>query len=96
MSEPGRADALHGNAGHQRDVSSTTRATMTLTAVLGMNQNVSPVRRVTRMPLAVSSDLNCSAKSGGSARQIVPASPTMSLRRRPRSGRGQIQRTLRS
>ncbi len=56
---------------HQRDVSSTMRATMALTVVLGMNQNVSPVRRVTRMPLVVSSDLSCSAKSGGNARQIV-------------------------
>jgi hypothetical protein len=37
---------------------------MTLTAVLGMNLNVWPVSRVTRMPLQVSSDLNGSAKSG--------------------------------
>jgi hypothetical protein len=69
--------------GARRDVSSTMRATMALTMVLGMNQNISPVRRVTRMPLVVSSDLSCSAKSGGNARQIVPYSPTMSSRRGP-------------
>ena len=52
----------------QPDVSSTMRATMTLTAVLGLNQNVWPGRRMTRMPWAVSSD-NRWTRCRGSASQ---------------------------